>query len=237
MLLDSLQLARSLFEAQIADTFEQGFAARRLRFKVYCQEAGFFDPANYADQLEVDPYDTRSLQSLAVLRPTGTAVGTVRLILPSRDPGSPYQKPFDAVCDPSSLEEQKLLLDAEATAELSRFCVTRDLVGQLRQLIDEGRIPAAEPAEVASCAKIWLMRGIVEMSAREHITHWCAVMEPRLLRSLARLGIRFTPIGPPVRYYGERQPCWGQVESLLHAVREEAPEVWRIVTDDGRLCR
>ena len=80
-----------------------------------------------------------------------------------------------------------------------------------------------------------LMNGIVRMSAENGISEWFAVMEPTLLRLLARFGIYFSPIGPVVDYHGMRQPCHADINNLLERVRKERPEVWEIITDNGRL--
>jgi N-acyl amino acid synthase of PEP-CTERM/exosortase system len=231
--MDALQISRQIFTSFIAETEAQRTFAYQIRFKVYSGEAGYFDPRNYADGLEVDAYDARSLQSLVMVKPSGSLVGASRLILPSQDQATLYQLPFDTVVDASDQDQEKLR-QAEATGEASRLCITRELVPHLRKLMEQGTIPEMDLVRVGACAKLWAMQGIVAMSARARITHWCAVMEPRLLRSLAQLGIRFTPVGPPVRYYGERQPCYGQIEEILGRVKREFPEAHRILTDDGR---
>ena len=80
-----------------------------------------------------------------------------------------------------------------------------------------------------------LMNGIVRMSVEHGITEWFAVMEPTLLRLLARFGIYFSPIGPMVNYHGMRQPCYATIENLLGRVRKERIDVWEFITDNGRL--
>jgi N-acyl amino acid synthase of PEP-CTERM/exosortase system len=61
-------------------------------------------------------------------------------------------------------------------------------------------------------------------------------MEPTLLRMLQRLGIYFENMGPVVDYHGQRQPCFCSVDDLLATTWEQRPDVWSLVTDDGRLC-
>ena len=58
--------------------------AFHLRFQVYCLERGFENRAAYPDGRERDVEDHRSLHSLLLDRASGSAVGTVRLILPRR---------------------------------------------------------------------------------------------------------------------------------------------------------
>ena len=80
-----------------------------------------------------------------------------------------------------------------------------------------------------------LIRSCVEMSVREGITHWAAMMEPALLRLLTRLGIHFNPLGPLVDHHGRRQPCWVDLDVMLRRVFAERPDVWDVITDGGRL--
>jgi N-acyl amino acid synthase of PEP-CTERM/exosortase system len=74
----------------------------------------------------------------------------------------------------------------------------------------------------------------VRMSIENGITHWCAVMEPTLLRLLTRLGIHFEPIGPMIEYHGRRQPCYIPLEVLLPRVQRERPDVWDVITRGGK---
>jgi N-acyl amino acid synthase of PEP-CTERM/exosortase system len=78
------------------------------------------------------------------------------------------------------------------------------------------------------------MEGLIRMSLEREIHHLCAVMEPALLRLLARLGIHFQNIGPLVDYHGRRQPCIVELHTMLTQVRSERPEVWDILTEGGQ---
>ena len=69
----------SVVPADTPSLLDQAF---RLRFQVYCVERGFENPADHPDGRERDRDDDRSLHSLLIDRATGSAVGTVRLILP-----------------------------------------------------------------------------------------------------------------------------------------------------------
>src|SRR6185295_16967877 len=79
-----------------------------------------------------------------------------------------------------------------------------------------------------------LIETLVRMSVENGITHWCAVMEPTLLRLLTRLGIHFDPIGPLIDYHGRRQPCYIPLKTLLARVKRERPDVWDVITRAGR---
>jgi N-acyl amino acid synthase of PEP-CTERM/exosortase system len=83
--------------------------------------------------------------------------------------------------------------------------------------------------------RLGLIQALVRMSAQYGITHWCAVMEPTLLRMLDTMAIRFSPIGPVVEHHGLRQPCSCDVAESLRAVKQEHPAFWDVLTCGGTI--
>jgi N-acyl amino acid synthase of PEP-CTERM/exosortase system len=239
---DLVKLSSLYFASRLATTAEELEEVYRLRYKVYCKEAAYFESTQFIDGLEKDIYDDRSIQGMVIYRPTNATIGAVRLILPPSDCDSLSDLPFDMACGPDLLESLGKL-PRESSAEISRFCITRDLVKEISNTpsaaFDMLRAASKEgdfnPLDLARQAKIWLMRAIVESTATYDITHWCAVMEPFLLRSLARLGVHFTHLGPPVDYYGERQPCFDEVDAVMNIIKLERKDIWELITDSGRL--
>ena len=80
-----------------------------------------------------------------------------------------------------------------------------------------------------------LLQMLVSMSASHGVTHWCALMEPKLLRMLASMAIHVTPLGAPIEYHGVRQPCYAHIATVLNRVKTEQPMVWQILTNAGEL--
>jgi N-acyl amino acid synthase of PEP-CTERM/exosortase system len=90
----------------------------------------------------------------------------------------------------------------------------------------------ADGDKIVNCSIILgLMRALVQMSMDYGITDWLAVMEPSLLRLLARFGIDFTPLGPLVEYHGLRQPCHVNFDRLLEQIRQNHFYLWEFVTE------
>jgi N-acyl amino acid synthase of PEP-CTERM/exosortase system len=83
--------------------------------------------------------------------------------------------------------------------------------------------------------RLALVRGLVALSAQLGVTHWCAVMEPSLLRLLRATSIFFENFGPPVEYHGLRQPCYNGVGDILDRVAEDRPLLWQFLTANGAL--
>ena len=85
--------------------------------------------------------------------------------------------------------------------------------------------------------RLALMQGIVRMSDALGLTHWCAIMEPFLLRLLQMNAIHFSPLGPVIEYHGPRQPACGHIHTVLESIRQEQWEVWNYITCGGTLAR
>lgn len=232
------------FVAVLADTSALKDEAYALRYQVYCVEHRFEDPDEHPDDREKDVYDEHSVQSLLIYRASNTVAGTVRLILPT---AHDYIRslPIAKACDESLLWDPQQM-PRSSTAEVSRFAVSKDF----RRRLGESGSPTGvtglslgnalgSPSpllnkRLAPHITLGLIGALVRMSAENGVTHWCSVMERALLRLLARIGIHFVNIGPEIEYHGRRQPCYADLDELLSRVRRERPDVWEVITDEGR---
>ena len=216
-------------------------AAHRLRYQVFCVENAIFDPAKNPDGLERDAYDEHSMHAVLLHRATKAVVGTVRLVL--HKPGAPHGSLlFHEICRHPRLHEPDFL-PLETTGEIGRFAISKAL--RPRSETDErgnklGQFCppqefAADPHRLLPQMTLGLIRVALQMCIAQRIRDVCAVMEPSLLRLLARFGLHFAPLGPPVDYYGLRQPCYQNLVELFARARIEQPEVWAVMTDHGRL--
>jgi len=180
---------------------------------VYCLERDFL-PGD--DGEETDRFDRQSGHVLLIHRESGQAIGTVRIVPPSNANGRD-RFPMTGVCPPSLLNK----LPDHSTGEISRFAVSKE-----RRL----------GCHASNKVRLGLMQGIVRLSAEMGLTHWCAVMEPILLRLLQMNAIHFVPLGPLVEYHGMRQPAFGHIGTVLDRIRSEQPDVWNYITLGGTLC-
>lgn len=205
------------FRVLAADTPALREKVFRLRYQVYCVENAYEDPAGHPDGLERDAYDGHAAHSLMVDRFSGVSVGAVRIVLPR--PGALDRSfPVQQVCLDRRLHDPALL-PLDRYAEVSRFCISK----AYRQRHQVGQ------------AKLGLIRAAIGMTIQHGLTHWCAVMEPWLLRLLRQLGIEFDPVGPLVDYHGRRQPCVVSLHAMLERVWQERPDVWMAITNKGGL--
>ena len=205
----------------------------RVRFQVYCIDNGFEDPANNPDGLERDGFDSHSVHSLLTHNATGNAIGTVRLVLPDED-GERRVLPMQQIAGAVAADDVAPF-PVWRTAEISRFSIVKSFRHHTPDQGFEAQLSSEEWRKMLFHLPLGLIKSCVEMSVREGMTHWAAVMEPALLRLLTRLGIHFNPLGSLVEYHGRRQPCWVDLDAMLARVHAERPDVWEVITDGGRL--
>jgi len=198
------------FSVIIADEPELVEAACRLRYQVYCLERGF-EPGN--NGIETDEFDTHARHVLLVHRETGETIGTARVI-PSSATHGVGGLPMSRVCAPGLLRH----LPSYTTGEVSRFAISK-----CRRM----------SCHTTALVRLGLMQGVVRSSIELGLTHWCAIMEPTLLRLLRMSSIRFRPVGPLVEYHGLRQPAWLEIDDVLGHARYEQPDAWNYVTCSG----
>jgi N-acyl amino acid synthase of PEP-CTERM/exosortase system len=226
------------FEIVLAETPELLERAFRLRYEVYCVEHPFLNAAANLGGRETDAFDGHSAHALLVHRASGATCGTVRLILPDRDhPTSSF--PVAQVSPSAAAMMRKL--PPLSTAEISRFAVSKSF----RRRVGEDLYPdvgemAAPPNGVAERRLLphityGLIRACLLMSLNHKLTHLAAVMEPALMRLVARLGLCFKPVGELVEYHGMRQPCCAAIDDLVDGVREAREDIWAAGTEGGRL--
>lgn len=231
-----VEACQNAFDGVAVNTPAQLRAAHCLRYQVFCVENNIFDPAKNPGGLECDEYDDHSLQAVLLHRATRIVVGTVRVVL--HKPGMRYGSlPFHQVCRHPRLSDPNFL-PLETTGEIGRFAISkafRPPSGDARGRIYQPEDGAGDPRRLVPQMTLGLIRVALQMCVSRRIRMVCAVMEPSLLRLLARFGLHFVALGPPVDYYGLRQPCYANLVELFARVGVERPEVWAVTTDHGRL--
>ena len=217
--------------------------ALKLRYQVYCVEAGFENAALFKDKREFDDFDCRSVHGIVRHTSSGVTAATVRLVLPERDhPEVPF--PVEKHCSDSLKFVAPLLkgVSRHSIAEISRFAVSKDFKRRLGEAAsvagigpDHGKYVRQGPSgkRVIPHLIVGLFVAIVKLSAEHHITHWYAVMDVSLLRLLNRFGINFMLIGEPIDYHGLRQPCFGSIDDVLAGIWNKRFDIWQLITDDG----
>jgi N-acyl amino acid synthase of PEP-CTERM/exosortase system len=222
----------SYFHTQQADTAALVRTAQAIRYQVYCLERQFESARDHDDSLERDAFDDLSVHSLIIHRPTSDAIGTVRLILPAADTVMPIQGLLTA-----NGFQAGDYFPLATTAEVSRFAISNRFRRHRSDGVFESEdvLHKREPECRGSLPFLGLVQEVVRQSMALGLTHWAAVMEPKLLRMLAAIGLHFTPVGPLVSHHGLRQPSYACIADALERLRREQPDNWMVATDAGAL--
>jgi N-acyl amino acid synthase of PEP-CTERM/exosortase system len=226
------------FFAVLATTPELRETAYRIRYQVYCQEFQFEPEANCPGHKEQDEYDEQSVHGLLMHRPSGAAIGCLRLVLPHPDdPALPL--PFERHCrhalNPDRVDIDSL--DRQSIGEVSRLAV----IPQFRRRKSDLNRPLSFPDPVASAktgrdtfplipVSLFLIGMCLFLDSKLGFAF--AMMEPYLASLLSHHGIRFTPAGEVVDYHGQRGPFLltretalshftPEVQALLHVINQQ----------------
>ena len=222
---DLLTRYNSYFHTSRADNQGSLRAAQAIRYQVYCLERKFEDRREHQSGHESDAFDTHAVHSLIFHRPTSEAIGTARLILRLAGTALPIE---------GLLAEHGIRagdhVPLETAAEVSRFAISNSF---RRDTDDAAQARGRECRGSMPC--LGLIQEMLRQSVTLGLTHWTAVMEPKLLRMLAAMGIHFTPVGPLVSHHGLRQPSYCHLPAMLERLKRERPQHWMVVTDAGRL--
>ncbi len=201
----------------------------QLRYKVYCEEWGFEKPEDHPGKIEKDVYDDHSLH-LAAKDKSGTIIGTVRLVLHSKE-GYPIEKHMDLDINTEELPRKSL-------SEISRFAISNEYRRRAEDAYYYGRGedteiddtdedtpgPGASDADFADTGKdkrrkheiiYALYSAIWSESKQIGLTHWYAIMARNFHVLIKRYGIRcFQPIGDTVNYHGLRTPHLAEIKKF-----------------------
>jgi N-acyl-L-homoserine lactone synthetase len=183
--------------------------AQRLRHQVFRTERQIL-PIRRDTTIEADEYDQHSRHIVLRNRDDGQVVGTARLVA-AQSGAAPRTLPMLHYCDAALLGH----LPLQTTGEISRFALSKR------------RRPVGTPPD--RLLRLALMRGILHASLDLGLTHWCALMEPTLLRLMRCSGVNFTPLGPLVEAYGLRQPAAVEIDFTLAEGRDRHPDLYRFV--------
>jgi len=173
-----------------------------------------------------------AVHSLVFHRPTLDAIGTARLILARHAGGG---LPIQRILGEHGFNAEDYFPTA-TTAEVSGVAISN----QFRRCRPEKSSAADDRRESETCGVLpflGLLQDLLRQSVALGVTHWGAVMEPKMLRMQAMLGVHSMPVGPLVSYRGLRQPSYCHIPSMLERLYRERPANWMVITDGGALVR
>ena len=215
-----------------SELLKQSFA---LRYQVYCEELNFLNKQDYPSGEESDEFDAGSVH-VGALNVNQEVIASARMVPSTR--GLFPMENHVAIDDSATRENLKISLEElrnSSAVEVSRLVVDpgyRRRRGDTRYALAPGhdrRNPErAEAGRRSSPAGPTIALGIYktlfQTSQLLGIRYWMAAMEPVLISSLARYGMKFVPIGPVADYYGPVQPCALDVNTILATMQASCPE-------------
>jgi N-acyl amino acid synthase of PEP-CTERM/exosortase system len=199
-------------EPIIASNQDDVESVYKIRHSVYCDELKFEAPK--PSGMETDEYDEYSIFGLIKHRPTDRYTGCVRIVAPTCDD---QLLPIEKYCSHSYAKSDIKPSDFKRTeiSEISRLAV---LSYFRRRKADkfEGAATGAIDQETFSTEELrcfpFISVGLYLTAAAIAIDNGCdhcfVMMEPRLARSMALIGIKFKQLGEPVEYHGLRAPYY-----------------------------
>lgn len=211
------------FSVRLVDSPDLKREAQRLRYQVYCVEKGF-EPPNEAG-LEADRFDDRAPHALLFHRASGTAIGTVRVVLPDAQCAE-ASLPIHAVCAADLLSDAAL--PVRQTAEISRFAISKDRLHTVLARFGDGGIGIGDPRRAVAFACLGLIAAVRRIGLSHGMTHLAAIMRPALLRRLKALGVSFAEFNARVDHHGVRVPCYIEIAALERSLRRERPDLWQV---------
>jgi N-acyl amino acid synthase of PEP-CTERM/exosortase system len=210
------------FKPQLANNEQQKRDVYRLRHNVYCEELKFEEAK--ATLEERDEFDERSHHCFAEHLGTRKLAGTIRMVTSDADN---QLLPIEQFClhaitnplvNPAQFARHEI-------CEISRLAVP----AQYRKLVTQAGLggeltqPAVSEQErgcftyISLC--LYLAATAVAYKIKRH--HVFVMMEPRLARSLVRVGIMFMQIGDAIEYHGQRAPFYLDARELRNTLRPE----------------
>ncbi|MEN8259557.1 MAG: PEP-CTERM/exosortase system-associated acyltransferase [Pseudomonadota bacterium] len=230
------------FKVVNAQSQEMREAAYQLRYQVYCQEFGYERGEDFPKHRERDEFDDQSYHCLLIHKPTGTAIGYLRLIVGDKSNGSLHM-PIEIHCSQSIDQEKFSLrnLDKNTAGEFSRFVV----LSKFRRRKGDERKPYNFRDRQDEREKMQVQRRIAypiiplslsvagfALIRQSALDYGLAMMEPRMAYMLKRYGIIFKRIGDLVDYHGRRAPYLLLQEETLSRLSPEIDGLLGVIGDE-----
>ncbi|UZE95032.1 PEP-CTERM/exosortase system-associated acyltransferase [Alkalimarinus alittae] len=216
-----IQGFKQYFDIQRAESPETLRDVYRIRYGVYCKEFGFDLPSHHGQ--ERDEFDRYSSHCLLTHKESGKKVGCIRVIsLPEAD--KRMELPFITHCANSLYRDQidPSTINPTEICEISRVAVVSEfrrrpgeksskdgLTGNLKVSNEEieqtRRFPYIAPS-------LYLAAGALFLSGQKKQIF--VATEPRLVKSLSMLGVRFNQVSELTEYHGKRAVYYFSRQSI-----------------------
>ena len=216
----------SYFDVVYANTAALLSAVYKIRYDVFCEELKLEEGC--PKDVEKDEFDAYSHHFLLRHKRSGEFAGTVRFVIPPAENTS-LMLPFEKYClsafnkriiDPAKLQRGNF-------GEVSRLAVP----ARFRKRVGESGKPyivdAVESTSKANEKRLFpyisvgLYLTCAALFVHRQLDYAFVMVEPRLARSMARVGIKFEQAGDVTDYHGKRAPFYISQSMLAKNLKPE----------------
>ena len=229
----------SRFETFLADTELARRLHYQIRYRVFCLDRGFEDPAKMVLDEERDHWDEQSKHFLVREKSTGQWVATMRMILPLAKPF-----PVQSLCNISFNDD--LTYRRDASCEISRLCMIKRYRGHQNishvytenmENGDSVQISGGLDRRSEPEIMIGLFRAGLAYSRKMGIKHWYFLVTPALARMLGRIGVSLKQLGPEIEHRGVRAPYLTDPELSCEVAVGHSPIIAKMLQADTPFYR
>lgn len=199
------------YEVLLADTRESLRDHFRLRYRVYCLETGYENPAQFPNREERDRYDPHAVHFLLRRPQVAESIGALRLVLPV-DGSLPVDEHGILSAD------TRRLIEAGGVAEVSRVCHLRG------DGVPGGR-SAALPDDPGVLFR--LLRAAFFYSLETDIERLLFLIRPAMARMIGRMAIPLERAGDGCDHRGVRYPYIVDLHQAVSDMLREVPALAR----------
>ena len=222
------------FDVSMAITPRQREELARMRYRVYCEEFGYENAAEFPSRLEADEFDDYSHHCMVTHKRAGSLAGGVRLVCASEAHRLPIQK----YCLESVYAEyaEPLLTKRDSICEFSRLTV--DTAFRRRRGEDHTRIGEFDALDCShqerrtfSLVGVATFISAVAMASLSNRPQIYGMMESNLPRLLRRSGLLVQQAGDYMEYHGQRAPFYLSTELALNNMRDDLLDLYHAIHD------
>lgn len=203
------------FDVFLADNAAGRAVNYELRYRVYCVETGYENPANFPDFKEHDEFDSRSAHFVVASPSTGHWIAAMRLVMDSWEKLPLNQ--FAQIDQPEliRLMRAQSMQDFSRSGEISRMCVVsqyrrrpleRSTPYQIPWNTDDAEQGPADERRKAPWLMLALLYAARDYSVEQGINHWFFLAARALARIFRGLGMGLEQTGPGCEHRGTRYP-------------------------------
>lgn len=228
------------FQLFYANTPELMAQVHKIRYDVFCSELGL--EKGCPKDIEADEFDSHSYHYLLQHRPSQKYAGTIRIVLPPSDHPeliTPIEKYCLDAVDQNIIDISQL--PRGSFAEVSRLAVPADfrkrageagkpyIVGSTQQNASEQNGRSNFP-HIA----IGLYLAAASLFTLKDLKYIFVMVEPRLARSMRRIGLHFEQMGDVIEYHGKRAPFYITPELLSEHLSPEVNNLYEHIKGEVR---